>query len=166
VWAQEAYASATLASDTVLKAGKAYSHFGLFWDNSFYGNVQVYDGLKLDPDYGLSLEGAAGLERKAGLRYWAQYFVVDGHTNVSLAGRDTISLPGGHRRNQAILRVEPFYKVTEHATLTAGLSGAFLQADLARRWARRTSIAAPPISRSSSDGSARGPSTRIRTVSR
>jgi hypothetical protein len=130
VWAQEAYASATLASNLVLKAGKAYSHFGLFWDNSFYGNVQVYDGLKLDPDYGLSLEGAAAPDGKAGLRYWAQYFVVDGHTNVSLAGRDTISLPGGHRRNQAILRVEPFYRVTEHATLTAGLSGAFLQAEL------------------------------------
>src|SRR5205807_436179 len=55
VWAQEAYASVTLARGHVIKAGKAYSHFGLFWDNSFYGNVQVYDGLKLDPDYGLSL---------------------------------------------------------------------------------------------------------------
>jgi len=130
VWAQEAYASATLASNTVLKAGKAYSHFGLFWDNSFYGNVQVYDGLKLDPDYGLSLEGAVRPDGAAGLRYWAQYFVVDGHTNVSLTGRDTISLPGGHRRNQTIVRVEPFYKVTEHATITAGLSGSFLQADL------------------------------------
>ena len=66
----------------------------------------------------------------AGLRYWAQYFVIDGHTNVSLDGRDTISLPGGHRRNQSIVRVEPFYKATEHATITGGLSGAYLQADL------------------------------------
>ena len=130
VWAQEAYASATLASNTVLKAGKAYSHFGLFWDNSFYGNVQVYDGLKLDPDYGLSLEGAIQPEGAAGLRYWAQYFVVDGHTNVSLDGRDTISLPGGHRRNQTIVRVEPFSKIGDAATLTGGLSGAFLQAEL------------------------------------
>ena len=130
VWAQEAYGSATLASNTVLKVGKAYAHFGLFWENSFYGNVQVYDGLKLDPNYGLSLEGAVKPDGTAGLRYWAQFFVIDGHTNVSLSGRDTISLPGGHRRNQAILRVEPFYQVTEHATLTAGLSGAFLQADL------------------------------------
>jgi hypothetical protein len=130
VWAQEAYASATLAPSTVLKAGKEYSHFGLFWDNSFYGNVQVYDGLKLDPDYGLSLEGALRPDDRAGLRYWAQYFVVDGHTNVSLDGRDTISIPGAHRRNETILRVEPFYNATEHATVTGGLSGAFLQADL------------------------------------
>jgi hypothetical protein len=131
VWAQEAYASATLGPNTVLKAGKAYSRFGLFWDNSFYGNVQVYDGLKLDPDYGLSLEGAVLPSGRAGLHYWAQYFVIDGHTNVSLDGRDTISLPGGHRRNQSIVRVEPFYKATEHATITGGLSGAYLQADLA-----------------------------------
>jgi hypothetical protein len=130
VWAQEAYGSATLASNTVLKVGKAYSHFGLFWENSFYGNVQVYDGLKLDPDYGLSLEGAIKPDDAAGMHYWAQFFVIDGHTNVSLNGRDTISLPGGHRRNQTIVRVEPFYRVTDHVTVTGGLSGAFLQADL------------------------------------
>jgi hypothetical protein len=130
VWAQEAYASVTLADNTVLKAGKVYSHFGLFWDNSFYGNVQVYDGLKLDPDYGLSLEGALRPDSSAGLRYWAQYFVVDGHTNVSLVGRDTISIPGAHRRNQTILRVEPFYRSGQTLTVTGGLSGTFLQADL------------------------------------
>lgn len=131
VWAQEAYGSARLGQDTVLKVGKAYSRFGLFWDNSFYGNVQVYDGLKLDPDYGISLEGALRPAGESGLRYWAQFFIVDGQTNVSLTGRDTISIPGARRRNQAILRVEPFYKVTDNATITAGLSGAFLQADLA-----------------------------------
>ena len=44
VWAQEAYASVILAPGTVIKAGKAYSHFGLFWDNSFYGNVRSTTG--------------------------------------------------------------------------------------------------------------------------
>jgi hypothetical protein len=136
VWAQEAYASVRLAPGTVIKAGKAYSHFGLFWDNSFYGNVQVYDGLKLDPDYGLSLEGTiAPGEASSGLRYFAQYFVVDGQTNVSLAGRDTISVPVpgdgfSRRRNQTIVRAEPFFKLTENTTVTAGLSGAYLQAAL------------------------------------
>jgi hypothetical protein len=130
VWAQEVYASATLAPRTVLKAGKAYSHFGLFWDNSFYGNVQVYDGLKLDPDYGLSLEGAVRPDAPAGLRYYAQFFLVDGQTNVSLDGRDTISLPGGRRRDQSILRAEPFVQVSEHGKLTGGLSGEYLEADL------------------------------------
>jgi hypothetical protein len=135
VWAQEVYASVALAPDTVIKAGKAYSHFGLFWDNSFYGNVQVYDGLKLDPDYGLSLEGGLRTDAPIGLRYYAQYFVVDGQTNVSLGGRDTISVPNGtggysRRRNQTILRVEPFFKVSDHTTITAGASGEYLQAAL------------------------------------
>ena len=130
VWAQEAYASVAITPNVVVKAGKVYSHFGLFWDNSFYGNVQVYDGLKLDPDYGLSLEGAVRPDGSAGLRYWAQYFVVDGHTNVSLVGRDTISLPGGHRRNQSIIRLEPFSHTEHGLAVTGGISGAFLQADL------------------------------------
>jgi hypothetical protein len=130
VWAQEAYVSVALAKNTLIKAGKEYSHFGLFWDNSFYGNVQVYDGLKLDPDYGLSLEGAVGAEGDKGLRYYAQYFVIDGHTNVSLDGRDTISIPGANRRNQSILRAEPFIKSSNGLVMTGGLSGAFLQAAL------------------------------------
>jgi hypothetical protein len=117
-WMQEVYARATVASESaslVIKAGKEYSHFGLFWDNSFYGNVQVYDGLKLDPDYGL--------------RAWGQFFVIDGQTNVSLPGRDTFSIPGARRRNHGILRLEPFLTAGP-ALVKLGLSGAFLQADL------------------------------------
>ncbi len=130
VWAQEAYAAVAVTKNTVIKAGKAYSRFGLFWDNSFYGNVQVYDGLKLDPDYGLSLEGALRPDGSSGLRYFAQYFVVDGHTNVSLDGRDTISIPNANRRNQSVARIEPFTKLGGAAVLTSGLSGSFLQAAL------------------------------------
>jgi hypothetical protein len=129
VWAQEAYAFVTLGTTTI-KAGKIYSHLGYFWDGSFYGNVQVYDGLKLDPDYGLSAEGVLGETRRLGLRWWAQYFVVDGSTNVSLPGRDTISIAGARRRNQLIGRVEPFFKITPKAELRLGASGEFLQADL------------------------------------
>lgn len=130
VWAQEAYVSVALGKSATIKAGKEYSRFGLFWDNSFYGNVQVYDGLKLDPDYGLSLEGTLGADTDKGLRYYAQYFVVDGHTNVSLDGRDTISIPGANRRNESILRAEPFITSSNGLTTTGGLSGAFLQAAL------------------------------------
>jgi len=130
-WVQEVYGSVALGEDTVLKVGKAYSHLGLFWDNSFYGNVQVYDGLKLDPDYGLSLEGAVNAKSELGLRYWAQFFLVDGQTNVALQGRETFSLPGSRRRNQAILRLEPFYKQEGGLQGKVGLSGEVLQSDLA-----------------------------------
>jgi hypothetical protein len=132
-WVQEAYGYTTLKSDEgalTLKAGKAYSQFGLFWDNSFYGNVQVYDGLKLDPDYGLSLEGALAEQGRFGLHGWLQYFLIDGATNVSLQGRDTISLPGGHRRNQLIGRLEPFARLGDKGLLKLGLSGERLTADL------------------------------------
>jgi hypothetical protein len=126
-WLQEAYASAEVPHAKI-KVGKVYSRLGLFWDNSFYGNVQVYDGLKLAPDYGISIEGGTG--GFSGLNYVAQYFVLDGGTNVSLAGRDTLSVAGSHRRNEAIARVEPFTALAETTTLKVGVSGAFLQADL------------------------------------
>jgi len=130
-WLQEAYASVDI--DTLggqLKVGKEYSHFGYFWDNSFYGNVQVYDGLKLDPDYGASLEGALGkTDDPLSLGYWAQYFVVDGTTNVSLPGRDTISVPGARRRNQTVLRLEPRFHLGP-AAIALGVSGEYLKADI------------------------------------
>ena len=55
-WIQEAYLFVD-ASPVVLKVGKIYKQLGLFWDRTFYGNIQVYEGLKLDPNAGLSLEG-------------------------------------------------------------------------------------------------------------
>jgi hypothetical protein len=132
VWLQEAYAALD-SDDGVklhLKLGKEYSHFGYFWDGSFYGNIQVYDGLKLDPDYGASFEGELGKSDDVfGLGWWAQYFVVDGSTNVSLPGRDTISVPGARRRNQTIARLEPRLRLGA-ADLTLGVSGEYVQADI------------------------------------
>ena len=130
-WLQEAYASADLDPiKAQLKVGKEYSHFGYFWDNSFYGNIQVYDGLKLDPDYGASIEGNVGnAEDTFSLGWWGQYFVIDGGTNVSLPGRDTISVPGANRRNQTIVRLEP--RLNLGATnIAVGVSGEYLQADI------------------------------------
>jgi hypothetical protein len=127
-WIEEGYGSWTIAPFATLKVGKIYSRLGLFWDNSFYGNVQVYDGLKLAPDYGASLEGAFG--ERVGLEYWAQFFLVDGHTNVSLDGRDTVSIPGAHRRNEVVVNVEPFVKFADDGVLRAGVSLQHLKADL------------------------------------
>ncbi len=126
VWIQEAYAFADLGA-LVIKVGKEYSRLGLFWDNSFYGNVQVYDGLKLAPDYGISAEGQVG--NGLGLRYIGQFFLVDGGTNVSLQGRDTISIPGARRRNEVVGRLEPYVKLGAQSEVSVGLSAQYLRAD-------------------------------------
>jgi hypothetical protein len=126
-WLQEAYASADLGN-TQLRVGKTYSRLGLFWYTSFYGNVQVYDGLKLDPDYGATLQGDFGKATDpVSLGWWLQYFVVDGSTNVSLENRDTISYAGARRRNQVIGRVEPRFAFGP-AKLAFGASGEYLEA--------------------------------------
>jgi len=125
-WLQEAYGSATLGPVTI-KLGKEYKLLGLFWDNSFYGNVQVYDGLKLDPNYGVSIEGHAG--DAWSVDFAAQFFVVDGGTNVSLPNRDTLYIPGARRRNAVVGRVAPAYQFGE-AKLQLGLSAEHFDADL------------------------------------
>jgi hypothetical protein len=88
----------------------------------------VPPGLR-SPEYGASLEGTLG--RDVGVRYWAQVFPVDGRTNVSLARRDTISVPGAHRRNEAVLRLEPFAALADNAQLAVGLSAEYFRADFA-----------------------------------
>jgi hypothetical protein len=113
-----------------IKIGKSYNRFSLFWDNSFYGNVQFYDGIKLDPDYGISLEGSVGKEKGPRLGYFAQYFIVDGRTNGSYVGRDTISIPRARRRHMAVARLEPSYFWSKEHSITLGLSGEYFQADL------------------------------------
>lgn len=128
-WIQETYAYAKFEPVTI-KVGKVFAQFGRFWDNSFYGNAQEYDGLKLDPNHGISIEGDIGATERMGLKFYAQYFINDGVTNYSLPGRDTISIEGARRRNYVIGRVEPFFKVGDITTLKVGLSGGFFQADI------------------------------------
>ena len=129
-WVEQAYVSARFGA-AVLKVGKVYRQFGRFWDNSFYGNTQEYDGLKLDPNHGVSLEGVLGAEGNLGLTFFAQYFVIDGTANYALPDRDTHTIAGDHRRNQVVGRIEPFLKLGDSITLKLGASGEFFQADIA-----------------------------------
>jgi hypothetical protein len=128
-WIQETYAFAKFDPVTI-KVGKVFAQFGRFWDNSFYGNAQEYDGLKLDPNHGISVEGNVGEAERMGLKFFAQYFINDGVTNYSLPGRDTMSIMGARRRNYVVGRVEPFVQLSDITTLKLGLSGGFFQADI------------------------------------
>jgi hypothetical protein len=128
-WVQEAYGYGKFGPVTV-KAGKVWAQFGRFWDNSFYGNAQEFDGFKLDPNHGISIEGDIGPQERKGLVFFAQYFIIDGTTNYSLPGRDTLSIEGARRRNYLVGRVEPFIKLGDLTTLKLAASGGYFQADL------------------------------------
>jgi hypothetical protein len=144
-WMEEAYGSFDLIpaesewGPAVLKWGKAYSQFGRFWDDSMVGNIPMRDGLKLDPNYGLSLEGTVGARKMVGAKYYGQYFIIDGGTNSSLdGGRDTIGNDAplsGHpksrarRRNMFVGRIEPFIAWNPLSNVKLGGSIANFTAD-------------------------------------
>jgi hypothetical protein len=136
-WLDEIYGSVDLIrpesawGPLVLKVGKTYKQFGIYWDNTFVGNVMLRDGIKIDPNYGVSLEGVIGARNRVGAKYFAQYYVIDGGPNTSIDARDTISNPAplsgypdnlGRRRNIIVGRVEPFVAITPVITLKVGAS--------------------------------------------
>jgi len=113
VWFQEAYAwMKTPAGD--LRAGKVYRKVGLFWDDSFFGNVQYFNGLKLNPDYGVELVA----------NDWsAQYLTNNDHVAGALDGRDVESDPDAKLRGLATARYAPTFSFGANK-VTVGVSGA------------------------------------------
>ncbi len=129
-WVQEIYASWKVPWGIgTLKVGKEYNRQGRFWDGSFYGNLPYFDGLKLDPDLGFSLENTHAFNKDLSVEYSAQYFSNDGRTNGSLEGgagfaqpRDTIGDKTSRERNIFTVRAAPTYKFTDDVALTLGVS--------------------------------------------
>lgn len=84
VWIQQAWLGweppeTHVDKDAVgLYAGLRYTKLGLFWDNSWFGNLPYLNGLKLDPDYGVEASGQPTVvgwgNRALKLEYAAQYF--------------------------------------------------------------------------------------------
>ena len=94
IWFQEIYAYYRPWSFATLKAGKVYRKTGIFWDDSFFGNLQYFDGHKLNPDWGLSVEGDKELlGGKLGLEYSLQYFYNSDGINGSLDYGRTVGAP-------------------------------------------------------------------------
>jgi hypothetical protein len=94
VWFQELYAYYRPLPALTIKAGKLYRKVGVFWDDSFFGNVQYFDGNKLAPAWGLSLEGGRDLAGgRLALEYSAQYFYNGSGTNGSLDYGRTLGAP-------------------------------------------------------------------------
>jgi hypothetical protein len=108
IWFQELYTYYRPWSFLEIKAGKIYRKVGIFWDDSFFGNIQYFDGNKLAPDWGLSLEGQRDLAGgKLGLEYSAQYFYNGSGTNGSLDYGRTVGTPETATNLQAVRDYSP-----------------------------------------------------------
>ena len=112
------------------QAGSFYRRVGLEWDDSFFGNIQYFDGLKLDPEYGLGFEGSHSLSGRLGARYSLQYFSNNSGINGSLPGRDFVSEPGAHAKNDVAMRFAPVWHFSKQTSLTLG--GSFAQGAIDR----------------------------------
>lgn len=150
-WLEELYASVDIVRPTnpvapmTLKVGKTFMQLGRPWDNSFYGNIQLRDGLKLDANWGLSLEGSLNFTKVLGTRFVAQYFVVDGQVNTANQNRDTPAIlyppspgqapgttvppVGARRRDRYVAKLEPFIKLSESISFRVGASFDYFTAD-------------------------------------
>ncbi len=109
VWLQEAWVAyqATSAFAPVglrLRAGKFHQVLGRDWDGSFFGNLQYFDGLKLNPQLGLEASGTADLGPGA-VTYAAQYLLASDRVSGALAGRDFETLEGFRNQDSFAARV-------------------------------------------------------------
>ncbi len=98
VWFQEAWVSyqatpSFSAASLTLRADKIYQTLGRFWDGSFFGNIHYYDGLKLNPQFGVEASGSVPLGSGA-VGYTIQYILASDRVSGAFAGRDFETLDG------------------------------------------------------------------------
>jgi hypothetical protein len=128
-WLQQGYVSYQTPWGEI-KAGSFYRRVGLFWDDSFFGNIQYFDGLKLDPEFGVGFEGTHRLDGRLGAEYSLQYFSTDARVNGSLPGRDFVSEPGARAKNDVTARFAPVWNFNDRMSLTVG--GSFARGSIDR----------------------------------
>jgi len=121
-WLWESYLWAKFCDGTTVKGGKIWRRFGLDWDGSWYGNVAYFDGWKLDPDWGASVEKTCNFGHGITADNFLQVFVAQDRVNGSEAGADAESNPHGHERTSFIARTVPTIKLDDGSTLALGLS--------------------------------------------
>jgi hypothetical protein len=112
------------------KAGSFYRRVGLEWDDSFFGNIEYFDGFMLDPEFGVGFEGSHDLSDRLGAEYSLQYFSASSPINGSLPGRDFVSQAGARAKNDLTLRFAPVWHFNKWASLNVG--GSFAQGSVNR----------------------------------
>ncbi|HEV2246507.1 MAG TPA: hypothetical protein VGW37_07620 [Terriglobia bacterium] len=113
-----------------LKAGSFYRRVGLEWDDSFFGNIEYFDGFMLDPEFGVGFEGSHELAGRLGAEYSLQYFSTNAPVNGSLPGRDFVSEPGARAKNDVTARFAPIWHFNQWASLNVG--GSFARGAIER----------------------------------
>lgn len=108
VWFQEIYAAYKARPSMTFKAGKVYRQFGIFWDESYFGTIIFFDGMQLNPDYGLSLEESRLDVGPVRLMYALQFFAQsDGINGGFDYGRTIGDRPVGDASNLSIYSPNP-----------------------------------------------------------
>jgi hypothetical protein len=106
-----------------LKGGAIVRRFGIDWDGSWWGNVQYFDGLKLNPDLGLSLEHTPDFREGFKLDRFVQFFVRDYNVSGSIVGANPESVVGSRQVNTLMGRFVPTWSFRDHSVLALGFSG-------------------------------------------
>lgn len=127
VWFYEAYASLDLPTIGTFKAGKIWKRFGYDWDGTFWGNVPYYDGMKLDPDWGVSWERVWYPGKRLEINAFAQFFLKEDIVNGSISGADPESTGVFDEENTFVARVQPRYRFDKNTSLALGASVLFGQ---------------------------------------
>ncbi len=122
IWLEEAYAYGKLPFGQI-NIGKFYRKVGLLWDDSFWGNLHFFNGLKLNPDFGAELLAGHEITSRFRFDYSLQFFTNNDRVSGALDGRDVESDGNARLRNVVTVRVEPKFTLTENVTLDLGLSG-------------------------------------------
>jgi len=120
-WLQEGYVSYATRLGQI-RVGDFYRRVGLNWDGSFFGNIEYFDGLMLDPEFGVGFEGDHKFTNRLGADYSVQYFSTDARVNGSLPGRDFVSEPGAHAKNDITMRFAPVWNFDRRMSLAVGSS--------------------------------------------
>ncbi|MBV9079952.1 MAG: hypothetical protein JO102_02400, partial [Elusimicrobia bacterium] len=100
-----------------------YRNVGILWDDSFFGNVQYFNGLKLQPDYGAEAVKTQNFGDRFAMDWSAQFFPNNDKVDGSLNGRDVESDPNATMHNTSTFRLVPTVKFGEKSSLAIGLSG-------------------------------------------
>ncbi|HEX7078939.1 MAG TPA: hypothetical protein VF363_10995 [Candidatus Eisenbacteria bacterium] len=122
VWFQEVYGYLTTAAGD-LRAGKVFRKVGLLWDDSFFGNVPYFNGLKLNPGYGVELAGSRGRGSRITVAYSGQLIANNDHVDGALPGRDVESDSLARMSDEWNARIVPTIALSPGASLAIGLSG-------------------------------------------